>query len=175
MLIDFEHLRDEFAMDKGEAEFLYGLVRALKPDICVETGTHKCLSSLSIANALEDNQNGQLYTCDPVNHGQREILGSVSKGLSERVTFQQIRGDKIKTPGKIDFAFIDGLHGIKDVLEEIDNIFPQLNENAVVVFHDANDSEAEGDGVNAAIKERKLKAVWLPTKWNLRIYCHAKN
>jgi predicted O-methyltransferase YrrM len=173
MLLDFEHLRDPLACDKGEGELLYGLVRALRPEVCVETGSHKLQSSLYIANALEDNNKGHLWTVDPYDHGQDETLGNISKGLSERVTYQRIRGDELKLKDKINFAFIDGFHTKQDVLEEIDNLWPQLAPEAVVVFHDAqNEPTNLKDGVTAALVARKLKTVRLPTKYSLRVYTH---
>lgn len=43
------------------AEFLYGLVRMIKPAAILETGTHKGISAVYMALALKDNDR----TCDP--------------------------------------------------------------------------------------------------------------
>ena len=45
-------------------EFLAGLVRLMKPDTVVETGTADASTSLRIAQALQQNGSGTLYTCD---------------------------------------------------------------------------------------------------------------
>src|SRR3990167_7989976 len=47
------------------SEFLYSLVRILKPKLVLETGTHKGISSTYIGQALRDNnRGGKLITCE---------------------------------------------------------------------------------------------------------------
>lgn len=173
MLVDFSHIRDGDAVQPGEAIFLYGLVRAIRPKVCVETGTHKGYAALHIANALEDNGEGHLYTVDPVDWGQVATIEAQSKGIQQHITYQRIRGDELKVDAPIDFAFIDGYHGKQDVIEEIDNLFPQLAEHAVVVFHDCLETEENWhQGVLQALEEKGLNTIAIPSLNWMRIYEH---
>lgn len=171
-LIDFGGLKDELALDDGEGEFLYGLVRAIKPQVCLEIGTHNGYSTNYIIQALKENGAGHLWTTDPVNYGAADRILFEDRVL---VDFLYLKGCDTKLTGKIDFAFIDGFHTIDDVVPEIQNLLPQLNENAVVVFHDAQNEKSNlKEGVNAAIKKMGLITTWLPTKYGLQIYQHNK-
>lgn len=149
MQLNFEHLRDGDAITLEEGELLYALVRAIKPLICVETGTHKGLSTHYIAQALKDNGDGQVVTCDPVYWKQQDIFNS--SPLKDWIVFQPVKGTELDIT-HIDFLFIDGYHGKKDVVEEIEHLFPHLSNNALVVFHDCDDNEISNTTmVNAAI------------------------
>lgn len=176
MQLNFEHLRDSDALVPEEGELLYALVRATKPETCVETGTHRGLSTHYIAQALEDNNQGHVYTCDPVDWGQDGIFEK--SPLKERITFLKKKGIEMEKTSNdsssIDFLFIDGYHGENDVLEEIDHFFPWLSKNALVVFHDCDDNEISNtEMVNAAIRERGLKTTFIKTKNRMRIYEHS--
>lgn len=168
MTTNFEHLRDSDAMTREEGELLYGIVRAIKPKYCIETGTHKGLSSCYIGQALQDNGFGLLETCDPVDLMQDAAIASA--GLSDRVKFHMRRGVDMHVAAPIEFLFIDGFHGKTDVMDEFVYFRPLLSENAIVVFHDCD--LVEHCGVNQAITELDLMTVWIPTQNRMRIYSH---
>jgi predicted O-methyltransferase YrrM len=166
--------RDELALDEGEAFILYGLVRAIKPETCLEIGTHQGVSATYIAEALHDNKKGHLHTTDPFDYQQRQTF---PHDLKQYVTFYDKRGADIKLENKIDFAFIDGFHDNVTVLEEIENVLPQLAPGAIVVFHDAQDEPTNWEiGVNKAITDAGIleKCVWLPTTYGLQVYRHTE-
>lgn len=170
--IDFGGLRDGLAMDDGEAEVLYALVRAIKPNICLEIGTHRGFSTNYIIQALKDNGFGHLWTTDPFEYG-----ASNSITFEDRIwcDFLKQKGCDVKLKDKIDFVFVDGFHTLDDVYPEIKNILPQLSDNAVVVFHDAQNEKTNiENGVNAAIKKAGLVTTWIPSKYCLQIYQHNK-
>lgn len=163
-------IRDELALEPCEGEFLYGLVRAIKPKVCLEIGTHKGVSTSYILEALKKNGSGHLWTTDPFEYGAKDKISFEDR---TRVDFLSQRGDSIKLDYPIDFIFVDGFHDNITVGQEIENILPQLSKNAVIVFHDAQDEETNHTiGVNAALKKAGLKVVWLPTKFGLQIYQH---
>lgn len=166
-------VRDGDAATREEVELLYALVRALKPDVCVETGTHKGLSATYITHALADNDKGHLYTFDPFDWEQEDTFAKLPPDVRNRVTYFRERGESVKLEQKIDFVFIDGYHGVRDVIEEWKAIEPQLAKNAIVVFHDCdNEPTNNASGVNAAIQQLGLRNVYLPTKNRIRIYEH---
>lgn len=157
--------KDDSASE-GEKMLLHWLIRELKPETVVETGTHRGLATLYMAQALEENGKGHLHTYDPYDWGQK---GNFRKfpALEKRITSHQERGDSCDIEN-IDFAFIDGFHEKEEVDTEIAKIFPNLSKRAVVVFHDC--WYGDTDGVNEAVKEAKLTTLWLPTTNAIRIY-----
>lgn len=167
--IDIEIPKDDSASE-GEKMLLYWLIRELKPKVVIETGTHKGLATLYMAHALVDNGQGHITTYDPFEWNQ---LGNFAKFLElmPYITYKQLPG-KDMTEQQIDFAFIDGFHGFKDVFDEIRVLMPRLAKNAIVIFHDCWPTETGGIDVNGAIESFGLKNVWLPTTNAMRIYTH---
>lgn len=169
-----EKFRDGDAMVQEEGLFLFGLICAIKPSICVETGTHKTLSSHYIAMGLKwnyerFNHKGHLWTTDPYDWGQEANLKY--SPFKEWITYQRIKGVDLEVDGKIDFAFIDGFHEKEEVYAEIQHFLPKMAKNGIMVFHDCDDiPECNERMVNAGIKEAGLKTVYLPTKNRMRIY-----
>ena len=152
----------------GEKMLLYWLIRELKPEIVIETGTHKGLTTAYMAHALFDNQKGHIHTADPFDWGQRGNFSKIGE-IGNFITYYQEQGeDMIKKIDKIDFAFIDGFHEKHKVLPEIRELIPKLSKNAIVVFHDC--WHGNTDGVNEAVEEMRLKSIWIPTTNAIRIY-----
>lgn len=170
----FERMSREVPADDSasvaEKMLLYWLLRDMKPETVIETGTHRGLTSLYMAHALMDNQKGHLYTADPFEWGQRANFDKFPE-MSDRITFFKTEGRQmIDTLDKIDFAFIDGYHEVKDVVPEIENLLPRLTSGAIVIFHDC--WYGNTDGVNEAMEQTGLQSVWLPTTNAIRIYQH---
>lgn len=157
---------------EGEKMLLYWLIRELKPRNVVETGTHRGLTSLYMAHALFDNGQGHLTTCDPnTEWGQRGNFAKFPE-LLPYVTFWPIKGKQLNVED-IDFAFVDGFHGFKDVYDELKTLLPKLSKSAVVILHDCwyeKEDSINGTGVNEAIESFGLQTLWLPTKNAMRIY-----
>lgn len=165
-LIDTEVPKDD-STSLGEKMLLYWLIRDLKPQNVIETGTHRGLTSLYMAHALFDNQLGHLTTCDP--NPEWSSRGNFAKfpDLLPYITFVLGKGKDLEV-SNVDFAFIDGFHGKEDVDEELAMLLPKLADRAVVVFHDCWYGLSEG--VNESLEEAGLQTLWLGTKNALRIY-----
>jgi predicted O-methyltransferase YrrM len=120
--------------------FLYSLVRLMKPDIVIETGTSHCHSALYLAQGLSDNRKGHLYTID---HEKGETWRLDKAGL--QCYYSDLIGDSIgalhqlvpKFDCCIDMAFLDSLHSYEHVRGEIEAIFPKLRKGGVIAIHDA--------------------------------------
>src|SRR6266478_8043959 len=88
----------DFASGLGDSAWLlYGLVRSMKPETCVEIGSARGKSACYIGIALTENGRGRLYAIDPhrptnwndVDSAEtlEAIRGNIaSLGLSEHVT-----------------------------------------------------------------------------------------
>jgi predicted O-methyltransferase YrrM len=127
------------AVELEIGELLYAVVRALKPKVVVETGTHKGFSALMIAQALKENEVGHLYTIDRENHGVSAEFGAF--GLSDQATFimldsaMAIAGLAASIP-KIDLLWLDADHGTQAVLAEVTAARRLLGSGSYVAFHD---------------------------------------
>lgn len=154
-----------------EKMILYEEIKKIKPNVVVETGTHRGLTTLYMLHALWENGKGHLHTADPFEWG---AAGNFRKfpELERHVTYYQKPGKDLVVEG-IDFMFIDGFHEKHFVLEEIDALFPYLNPGAVVYFHDTNGSNIYCD-VPGAIDERGLKVEYLKTQNGMAKYVHKK-
>lgn len=82
----FEHPYQQMSVTLEEAELLYALVRALKPRNVLELGTGLGLSGRFIAEALVDNQDGELVTVEPDEKlalQAERLLGAMPVTISE--------------------------------------------------------------------------------------------
>jgi len=166
-LIDEEVPVDDSASE-GERLLLYSLIRSLQPQVVVETGTHKGLSTLYMASALHDNEKGTIYTADPGEWGAPVNFRKFPE-LEKLIKFFPVRGDEMEVDDKIDFWFCDGLHEQEEIVSEFNHLSPQFSKKFVVVFHDAG-GDNEKVGVHAAVKELGLDAVLLPTHNRILLY-----
>ena len=66
------HAWDDMGVEAEVAEFLYALVRVLKPRVVVESGTGRGYASLALAAALAENGEGVLHTLEPIRRFQDE-------------------------------------------------------------------------------------------------------
>lgn len=77
-------------------DFLRGMVRALKPRLVVETGSHIGRTSREIALALRENRFGRLITCEPDSEKYR-IAELYSATLPEWVGFINCPSSEIRS------------------------------------------------------------------------------
>lgn len=99
---------------------LYGLVKTLKPAVCVEVGTYRGYAACYMARAVQENNTGRLYCIDnfslddhaakygdPVAHWQDNLRAA---GVLDWVTLLRGNSDAVEWPETVDFAYIDGWH-----------------------------------------------------------------
>lgn len=158
---------------REERLLLYALIRATKPKVVVEIGTHRGLAALYMANAIYDNFladssiKGMLHTTDPFDYDQATNVTKFHK-LSDFIKVYRQKGKDLDIKN-VDFLFVDGFHEEEPVLEEMAQFLPRLTENAIVIFHDTGGDNVQV-GVNAAIKKLGLETAFLPTGNTMRIY-----
>src|SRR5262249_4741409 len=103
---------------REEGDYLYSLVRQLRPTRTIEVGMANGLSSLFIAQALRDNGTGRHTAIDPFQksdwHGAGMALVK-SAGLADLVELielpsHQALPDLERAGVRAEFVFIDGSH-----------------------------------------------------------------
>jgi len=128
-----------WAVELEVGEFLHGIVRMLKPDVIVETGTHKGFCALMMAKALEQNGDGHLHTVDLTDHGVKAMFERFK--VSQRVTFYKARSTDVLQSmpknRKLDFLWLDADHSEESVLAELQTALPFLKPGSYVGYHDA--------------------------------------
>lgn len=104
----------------GHPLILYGLIRAMKPQVVVESGTYRGFGACWMAKAIQENNFGKLYCIDNFTLTEHvERYGDPRKHLEENLLVCGIRewveiiegdADKVTWPDKIDICYIDGWH-----------------------------------------------------------------
>jgi predicted O-methyltransferase YrrM len=112
-------------------DFMYGLVRLLKPLVVVETGCYLGETSMRIGEALQANGVGQLHTCD-IDTGMTSATRTATAGLPVTVHDCDYRVMAEKLDG-VDLAYIDGSENRAAEAQAF-----RLSPHAYVVLHDAN-------------------------------------
>lgn len=171
MIKIIDELNDSIPQDDSatleERMLLYSIIRAIKPKVAVEIGTHRGLAAVYMACALHDNGSGILHTTDPVDYEQKTNMTKWPQ-LEKFVKTYLKKGSELDV-NDVDFLFVDGFHEEPAVLEEMAHFMPRLTQNAVVVFHDCGGDNVQV-GVNAAITKLGLETAFLPTGNTMRIY-----
>jgi hypothetical protein len=139
-----EGAMDLNSVDEGTAALLKGFVMALRPNIILETGTHKGRSTRAMAEGLAFNGEGMLYTVDKDDYG---LLESGAIRDHERPYVTQIiaptpdayTGEPLISLMGIDFAFIDGDHTREGLMEDLVYVDAHRAEECFVVVDNAKD------------------------------------
>ena len=129
---------------------LHGLVRAMRPEVCVEIGSAHGWSTCLIAMALEQNLRGTLYAVDPhipndwSDPHPDKSLDTLRGNLKATRLAHRVRIIRKTTaeatsdlPERIDFAFVDGDHSFEGVKTDWEVLLPRLAPWAIVAFHDS--------------------------------------
>ena len=139
---------DEMASEWEVYDFLYALVRLLKPKVILETGCYKGGATKRMAEAAKENGIGHVFTCDT----DRAMCAAAANATLDLpvCVFEE---DGLKCSGEtlnVDLAFIDSSG---DRVAEVAAL--NLAPNGVVVLHDAKRPQYQ------AIKTlRPWKAIW---------------
>lgn len=129
----------------GWGALYYLLICHLDPDkfnLIIETGTNLGCSTIILAQALTDSgHKGQVHTFEIDPARAKVAEENISKaGLASRVVVHQ--GNSLTELGKVlkeinrpvRFAFLDGSHEMKDVLQEFATVYEKLDPDGLVAF-----------------------------------------
>lgn len=123
------------------ALLLFKIIRAYKPECCVELGTCLGVSGMYEASALKVNGSGKLITMEGAEAYAaiaKQNFHSLSLTNVEIVVgqFQKTLQEVLQKTKSIGYAFIDGHHDGDATLRYFETLFPKLEPNTVVIFDD---------------------------------------
>ncbi len=123
-----------------ERLLLYALVRGLRPERCLEIGSHFGGSTTIIAGALDDVGGGVLVCVDPSPLVPPEIWSRIAhratmvRGYSPDALVEA----RATVDGDFEFVFIDGDHTRAGVVRDVEGVLDFVAPGAHLLFHDSH-------------------------------------
>ena len=138
-------------------ELLGSLVRATKPKVCVEIGSHIGLASFEIGTALDRNGRGELH-CFEMIPESAEAARSRTSGLPVTVhPIADVEFDPATLPGPVDFLFVDG--HLDNRGDSLRHWIPSLSTNHVVAVHDSVKREQVRESIESVAPVERIDLV----------------
>jgi predicted O-methyltransferase YrrM len=156
-------MMDSMTAEVEVLEFLRSLVTTLKPELIVETGTFRAISTIWMAEALRENGRGRIVSCeaDPLVLAKAQEAIAAS-GVAEWIDLRNESSLEMKVEGTIDLFFSDSDLPIRE--QEVRRFLPQISPHGLILMHDASSHLKQVR--EAALKleqEGLLSVVLLPT------------
>lgn len=151
------HAADEQATEWEVISLIHGLVRALQPEFCVETGTHRGYMARAIGEALLENGHGVLHTTE-VDEGLITEAVEAVRGYPV-ICHHMSSMDWTPGPRFIDFAWFDSLFQLRWL--EFRHYWPWMHDRTIVGFHDT--APHHGDWSDQIRRSDRLSCLELPT------------
>ena len=125
-----------------EGQFLYALIRALKPEWLVEFGTWHGASATHITQAIDDNDYGMLGCVDNRAYGDIVIGDMIPANLRPLATIHSISLEDaiafaVEEGRTYDFIFEDAMHDAPQVEFVWEHADALLNPGGMIISHDA--------------------------------------
>src|SRR3954471_6739820 len=160
---------DSMTAEVEVLEFLKTLITTMKPKLVVETGTFMGISTLKIAEGLQENGFGKVISVeyDPVVYAKAKERFQ-SSGLMQWIDLRNISSLDLQVDGTIDLLFSDSEITIRE--QEVRHFLRQINPTGLILMHDA--SSHLKTVREAALKmesEGLISAVLMPTPRGLVI------
>jgi hypothetical protein len=153
------HSDDADSAEHEVTELVAAFVRAVQPQIVVETGTAWGATALAIGRALVRNGHGRLYTLEPDPHRadhSRRLCGNVPVTVVEKASLDW------EPPDGVGFAWFDSLTHLR--VAEFRAYASRLAAGAVVGFHDCGPQHGSlRASVEQLGEEGLLRPIYLPT------------
>ncbi|MCI4351804.1 MAG: class I SAM-dependent methyltransferase [Thermoplasmata archaeon] len=151
----------------GTQDYLYFLVRLLKPDIVVETGVYRGISTAFILAGLSDNQRGRLISVDLPNASYVTDEGGIDsselgKGREpgflvpdelkvrwrlERGNSRNLLGGLLDELTQVDMFYHDSEHTYRNMTSEFETVLPHLRGGGILAADDVTWNSAFADFV----------------------------
>jgi predicted O-methyltransferase YrrM len=140
-------------------DFLYTLVRLIKPQRVLETGTWLGRSAIAIASALRDNGIGHLFTIELNGEAAETAARNIDEeGLTTFVTLHVANSLIIELSDTYELASFDSDTALH--VAEFSRFYDRLEPGAIVLFHDTT---GFSDGVTDLQNMGMLEGICLPT------------
>ncbi len=127
---------DSMTAEVEVLDLIKSIVRALKPELVVETGTFTGISSLSIAEGLRENGFGRLITCEYDPKVQERAADRFRKSaLRAYIDSRCCSSLDLQVDQPIDLLFCDSELTIREA--EVRHFIPRVNPYGLILMHDA--------------------------------------
>lgn len=169
------------------AEFLYSLVRLIKPGFIVETGTHLGISALYFALGCRDNAKGSIWTYEVIPElltQAKALWSDLAIGALVNSHLLPSLESRIPSHLSIDLLFLDSEPQYR--FDELLHFWDQVPPGGLIVIHDLHPSLGHhgqthhgvydwpyGDfreKIGSLIKDHKVQTISLPTPRGLTIF-----
>lgn len=134
---------DSGGVELEVGEFLYSMVRMLKPKHILETGLYSGISCMFMAEALKDNEVGSI---DEVEFEPKFIANSKERlsklGLLQYVNIYQQSSLDFNPSNNYDLILLDTEPQIR--FQELVKFYPRLNDGGYLFIHDLPRSLSQG-------------------------------
>src|SRR3984893_12032697 len=163
------HMYDSMSAEVEVLDFLQQLVKTVKPELIVETGTFSGLSTLRFAEGLKANGFGRVITCEydaKIFAAAKQRFGS--SDLGKWIEARNESSLEMKVEGTIDMLFCDSDTPLRE--REVRRFLPQMNASGLILMHDANSTmKIVRDAALRLEAEGLISALLLPTPRGLVI------
>jgi len=132
------------SVETSVGEFLYGLVKMVKPENILETGLYKGWSSAYMAFALKENNFGHIDAVEYEMVHVNSAKGLLQQlGLIEWVTVYEVSSLEFKPEKQYDLLFLDTELNLR--FHELVKFYPNLSYGGYVFIHDMPISLCQGN------------------------------
>lgn len=148
---------------------IMALVEESRPDVLVEVGTNKGMSSAWLMMGMLLNGRGRLTTFDIEDvravHGTPywESLGLPASLVDYAIS--PVWGNPPQLPASIDFVFHDASHDEEPTRRELEALEPRMSARGVMAFHDVFLCRHQGEVLLKFFGSPEMKAKWSYEEW----------
>lgn len=153
---EYWHSEDEQATEREVIELVAALVRALQPELVVETGTYRGFMARAIGRALRENKHGRLVSLE-VDEALVIEASERCDGLPVEVV--NLNSLDYMPPEPVGFAWFDSLPEIRT--QEYLRYQPMLQR--IVGFHDTGPQHCVRESIEVLEKQGHIRPIYLPT------------
>lgn len=137
---EYYHSQDDMSTEEEVLDLVYGLVRAVQPEVALETGTHVGDGAKRIGEALRANGHGRLYTFE-LDRGRWALAHNKVMGLPVDCTNSHSIHNLWEPPAAIEFAWFDSDFPWR--VAEYNHYKKWFNHRTVIGFHDTAEHHGE--------------------------------
>lgn len=149
-------------VEKEVAQFYDSIVRLLRPNVIIETGTNAGYSTARLANGLRNiGDDAIIYTFD------MGAAKHIYEGTSLERYIRFIQGSSLEAPFDAqivaDMLVLDSDHSYGTIIRELLRFEPQLKVGGFILMHDSIYFDGVGYAVIQLMQSSRFEVVTLPT------------